>query len=309
VHYIITGGAGFIGSHLADRLLALGHAVTIFDDLSSGKQQNVPVGAQFVKGDIRDKIAFAEAIETAQGCFHLAAVASVSRSLEEWFETHSINQGGTVQVFEACARRHIPVVYASSAAVFGDNPTLPLGEDSSTHPLSPYGLDKLLCEYQAIMGQTVLNLASAGMRFFNVYGPRQDPNSPYSGVISIFMRHLQDNKPLPILGDGLQTRDFIYVGDVVSALVAAMEKLHQQKLRQEVFNICTGKAVTVLEMAKTLCDIAKRHDAFNHLPPREGDIRHSRGNPSKMQQTLGVTATTTLSTGLEQTWLSYVNPS
>lgn len=302
--YLITGGAGFIGSHLAEALLAAGNQIAVLDDLSTGKRENLTAQSQLIIGDIRDVEAVKQAMQGCAGVFHLAAVASVTRSIEEWAHSHSVNQMGAVVVFEQAAKLGIPVVYASSAAVYGDNTNLPLAETETPSPLSPYGLDKLSCEIQAAMGATCLGLKSIGMRFFNVYGPRQDPKSPYSGVISIFMDKLASGQPLKIFGDGEQSRDFIYVGDVVAHLIAAMQKLHSGHSRPEVLNVCTENSVSVKELAILLREISTKEVGIEYAEARTGDIRHSRGNSAKAKALLCTEATTELKSGLSRTWQS-----
>jgi UDP-glucose 4-epimerase len=305
MRYCVTGGAGFIGSHLVEELLSAGHAVTVLDDLSTGRRAFVPPSVEFIEGSILDLPVLTRAMKGCDGVFHLAAIASVARSLEEWGFTHDVNQSGSVYVFEQAAKSGIPVVYASSAATYGANVNLPLAESETMDPLSPYGLDKLACEWQARIGHKALRLKSAGMRFFNVYGPRQDPKSPYSGVISIFMQHLQDQKALTIFGDGLQSRDFIYVGDVIRHLMAGMDQLHKGSFECEVFNVCTGMETTVLDMAGILKTCAGSDAKIEHKQARDGDIRHSRGNPEKAKRLLHVEAQTPFKQGIQHTWYAF----
>lgn len=188
--YLVTGGCGFIGSHLVDALLGGGHEVRVVDDLSTGKRENLPDGVELFLGDVADGALMRRAMMDVDGCFHLAAVASVQRGNEDWLGTHRVNLTGAVTVFDLARNCRpsgpVPVVYASSAAVYGDNPALPLAEDAATRPLSAYGADKLGCELHARVAWLVHRVPNVGFRFFNVYGPRQDPKSPYSGVIAIF---------------------------------------------------------------------------------------------------------------------------
>lgn len=300
--YLVTGGAGFIGSHLVETLLRDGHSVAVLDDLSTGKRENIPSEVVFYQGDVRDASIVANAIENCAGVFHLAAIASVTRSMQEWAHTHSVNQMGAVVVFEQAAKRTIPVVYASSAAVYGDNHHLPLSETEPPKPLSPYGLDKLACELQAAMGRECQGLQSIGLRFFNVYGERQDPKSPYSGVISIFIDQLTKGNPLQIYGDGEQSRDFIYVGDVVQFLMQAMQWLHLGNIGAEVLNVCTEKAVSIKELAILLREVSERTVEILHKEARIGDIKHSLGNAKKASELLSVKANIKLVDGLKKTW-------
>jgi len=304
MRYLVTGGAGFIGSHLLDALIAAGNEVVVLDNFSSGKRDNIPhhPAVTVIEGSICNAQAVRTSAEGCNGVFHLAAIPSVTQSVDEWAATHRVNQSGAVEVFEVAASLGIPVVYASSAAVFGDNPALPLSENSETAPLSPYGLDKLACEWQAKIGGSLCGLSSVGLRFFNVYGPRQDPKSPYSGVISIFMQRCKQEKPLTIYGDGLQTRDFIYVGDVVAHLLAAMRYAEQGEAVTEVFNVCTGMPASVKELAGMLASISRNPHAIEYVDARAGDIRFSCGNPEKALKQLGLSAKTLLAEGLGITW-------
>jgi UDP-glucose 4-epimerase len=300
--YLVTGGAGFIGSHLADALLAEGHQVRILDDLSSGSRANLPPTADFVEGDVRDPAMVERLIADAAGVFHLAAIASVERSREAWLATHTVNLSGTVAVLDVVRRARqarIPVVYASSAAVYGGSANLPLSESEPGAPLTAYGADKLGCELHARIGATVYGLATIGLRFFNVYGPRQDPASPYSGVVSIFCRRLARGEPLDIHGDGWQERDFIYVGDVVRLLLKAMAG---QPVGAEIYNVCTGIGTSVRALAQALATIRGAEPSFRYLPARAGDIARSIGDPRRVQARFGWTAETPLSLGLARTF-------
>src|SRR5260221_1856111 len=241
-HYLVTGGCGFIGSHLCEALLARGDRVRILDDLSTGKLENKPKNAELVRGDIADPATVEQAMKAVDGCFHLAAVASVEKANRDSLGTHRSTLTGTITVFDAASRARggqaVPVVYASSAAVYGDNVDMPLSEVSATRPLSAYGADKLGCEMHARVASLVHHVPTVGLRFFNVFGPRQDPTSPYSGVISIFADRLRSGRPVPIFGDGRQTRDFVYVGDAVIPLQAAVRVMPPGGAA---FNICTGR--------------------------------------------------------------------
>ncbi|ASP40937.1 epimerase [Bacterioplanes sanyensis] len=296
-NYLITGGCGFIGSHLADRLLAAGHRVRILDDLSSGHMANVSPACDVIVGDVTDADTVQHCMRNMDGCFHLAAVASVQRSNEEWARTHQINLTGSVNVFDAAKQQKTPVVYASSAAVYGDNADMPLREVSSVRPLTAYGADKLGSELHARVAALMHDIPNVGLRFFNVFGPRQDPSSPYSGVISIFVDRLLKQQPLTIFGDGEQTRDFIYVADVVSFLVAAMDKADTT---HPVFNVCTGQCITINQMARMLLTLTSSNAGIRHMKARQGDIRVSIGNPSKANRELGVVAQYSVLEGLRK---------
>ncbi len=296
--YLVTGGAGFIGSHLVDRLIACGHKVRIVDDLSTGKLENIRSGAELIRGDVADRGLMQDAMQGAAGCFHLAAIASVARCNEDWTNTHRTNMGGTVAVLDA-ARAHgnVPVVYASSAAVYGLQHRLPIAETNPMAPRSSYGADKLGGELQAQAAFIVHGLPSAGFRFFNVYGPRQDPSSPYSGVISIFASRLAAGQPITINGDGGQTRDFIFVSDIVRFLMAGMEEVRRSP-RALVLNACTGQATSIRELARLLAGITDSSSEIRTAPARPGDIRDSVGDPSQAERVLGLRAEICLQSGL-----------
>ena len=239
--FLVTGGCGFIGSHLCDALLREGHAVRVLDDLSSGSPENLPRGVEFVRGDVARPETARLALNGVQGCFHLAAIASVERGMQDWVGTHRVNLTGTIVLLEQIrrlpGRERIPFVYASSAAVYGDCDALPLTETSVPRPLSAYGADKLACELHARVASVAHDIPTVGLRFFNVFGPRQNPASPYSGVISIFCDRLGRGEAVEVFGDGHQTRDFIFVRDVVTALVHAMTICPSGA---PVFNVWTG---------------------------------------------------------------------
>ncbi|WP_416899953.1 MAG: NAD-dependent epimerase/dehydratase family protein [Minwuia sp.] len=298
-HWLVTGGCGFIGSHLSDALVARGDAVTIVDDLSTGNRDNPPAEAEIVVGDIRDADLMERLMEGKDGCFHLAAVASVQKCTEEWADSHKVNLTGTINVFDAAKKAgRKPVVYASSAAVYGDNPNVPLTEDAETKPLSAYGADKLGCELHGRVAHGVHGVPNTGFRFFNVFGPRQDPKSPYSGVIAIFTDRIRAGQGITIFGDGGQVRDFVYVGDVVRHLIAAMDAGGG---RGDVYNVCTGKQTSVLELAHTVAEICGTKAGITHAEARAGDIRTSIGNPSKATAAFGVPAEMAFRDGLKLT--------
>ena len=303
-HYLVTGGAGFIGSHLADALLAEGHRVRVLDDLSTGRPGNLDPRCELVRGCVADPQAVGAAMQGVEGCFHLAAIASVARGNEDWRGTHLVNQTGTVTVLDAArAAGRIPVVYASSAAVYGNLGEAVAHETLPPAPLTAYGADKLGSELHGAVAWQVHGVPSVGMRFFNVFGPRQDPHSPYSGVISIFAALAAADRPITVHGDGRQERDFIYVGDVVAHLRAAMRRIAAQPDRL-VLNVCTGRATSVLDLARTLGRLHGRAPRIAHGPARAGDIRRSLGDPARAIATLGVQAGVALEEGLARTMAS-----
>ena len=297
--FLVTGGAGFMGSHLVDALLEEGHRVRVLDDLSSGHRHNLPRQIEFLHADVTDPLAVEQAFEGIDGCFHLAAIASVVRSNTEWLRTHQVNLTGTINVFDQARRqrhrREIPVIYASSAAVYGDCGSIPIAEDTAAAPLSAYGADKRACELHARVAGAVHRIPTAGLRFFNLYGPRQDPRSPYSGVISIFADRLKRGEPVEIFGDGEQVRDFTYVGDAVVALRRALSAASTEA---PVFNVCTGKGTTVRALAETMAALHQTAFAAHHSPARSGEVRISLGDPRRAAEQLGFRAETALADGL-----------
>ena len=308
--WFVSGGAGFIGSHLCHALRARGDRVRVLDDMSTGKRANLPDGVELTIGDAADADIVRTMVDGVDGCFHLAAIASVERGMENWLGTHRVNLTATIALFDALRRQPIkpPVVYASSAAVYG-TPTpqsdaqQPIAEDTPCHPLSAYGADKLGCEHHARVATHVHGIPTIGLRFFNVYGPRQDPASPYSGVISIFCNRIRRGEPIDVFGDGGQTRDFIFVSDVVIALLAAMDK---RPPGAPVFNVCTGTPTSVKTLAQTIADLANARPEIRHRPPRSGEIRHSTGSPERARAVLGTPPPLALRAGLAQVldWLA-----
>ena len=300
-HYLVTGGAGFIGSHLVDALLADGHHVRVLDDLSSGRIENLPHGVDLVTADVTDEGAVRRALGDVDGCFHLAAIASVERCQHEWLRSHKVNLAGAITVFDEACRaqaalgRLLPVVYASSAAVYGNTNEIPITEAAPTRPVNAYGIDKLGCELHAAVAGRVHKLHSVGLRFFNVYGPRQDPHSPYSGVISVFCRQILRGAPLEIHGDGNQVRDFVYVCDVVDALRLAMESA---SLTPQVYNVCTGAGTKISELGTMIAQLRGVPFSPHYTSARAGDVRASVGDPRQARENLKFSATTPLERGL-----------
>jgi len=305
--YLVTGGCGFIGSHLVEALISRGNHVRVLDNLSTGSIGNLPAGAMLQRGDVSDPEDVRAAMEGVAGCFHLAAIASVERSTNDWFGTHRTNLSGTIAVLDAARRRGgqspIPVVYASSAAVYGDNSDLPLRETAQPRPLSPYGADKYGSELHATIASEIHNVPTIGLRFFNVYGPRQDPRSPYSGVISIFCDRLSRRQPIDIFGDGSQTRDFIFVTDVVKALLSAMQRAFECR---GVFNVCSGKGVSILNLARLVADLCGCQAEVYFRPSRPGEIAHSYGDRTLVRRQLELPRPVLLRSGLAAT-LAWAN--
>lgn len=301
---LITGGCGFIGRHLTSALLAAGEKVIVLDDLSTGSKDALPQGAELVIGDITTTDIFDALVAQADRVYHLAAIASVERSRTDWYRAHTVNIGGTVNLFHAIAKsgKKLPVVYASSAAIYGDSDALPLAETTPAKPLSAYGADKYACEVHGKIAAELHGIPNAAMRFFNVYGPGQDPKSPYSGVISIFMDKARKGDPMTIFGDGSQSRDFVFVADVVRALRAAMEAAQLDGAGHEVFNVGTGKAITIQELARTIISLGGDRSELLFGPPREGEILHSYCDNRLAEKKLGFLPNTELVDGLKATY-------
>ncbi len=297
---LITGGAGFIGSHTADLLLQSGIAVRVLDNLSSGYRHNLPEHHdlfEFVEGDIRDKAMVNSCMQGVSHCLHLAAQVSVVASLEDPEFSAQQNIVGFVNVIEAVKNHNVKrLVYASSAAIYGDPIIIPLPEEVEKTQLSPYGVEKQVNELYAALYNTLYNTSSLGQRFFNVFGPRQDPKSPYAGVIALFVDRISEAKPLTIFGDGEQTRDFIYVGDVARANVAALQKTDVCGA----CNIATGEKTSLLDLVEVLSDLTGQTSEVSFDKPRDGDIVHSLAITTKMNDELQVTAQTSLKQGLEK---------
>lgn len=305
--YLVTGGCGFIGSHLVEALVARGARIRVLDDLSSGSLENLPRHVELVRADVSDPEAVRQAMQEVDGCFHLAAVASVERSTHHWYETHRTNLSGTIAVLEAAkpcgSRGPVPVVYASSAAVYGDSTDLPLQETLTPRPRSPYGADKYGSELHARIASEIHKIPTVGLRFFNVYGPRQDPRSAYSGVISIFCDRLCRGQPIDIFGDGSQTRDFVFVKDVVAALVAAMDGASEYS---GVLNVCSSRATSILELATSIAALCDQQLRIRYHASRTGEIAHSYGDRSLARARLSLADPADLRTGLAATlaWLT-----
>jgi UDP-glucose 4-epimerase len=297
---LVTGGAGFIGSHLVDRLLADGYRVRVLDNFSTGKRENLPeagdleiiTGDVGCLGDVRKTMAGVELV------FHEAAIASVPKTIQDPLGSHQTNYVGTLNVLEAArqagARR---VVFASSAAVYGDLPELPKREDMPLKPLSPYAVDKLASEFACRMYTYLHGLETVCLRYFNIYGPRQDPSSPYSGVISIFADRLNKGEQPVIFGDGGQTRDFVFVSDVVEA---NMKAAITDEVAGTVINIATGREVTLNALLGSMCRVYRTAFDPRYERARAGDIRHSSAMPALASEVLGWQAAVGLDAGLDR---------
>lgn len=296
---LVVGGAGFIGSHTVEALLAQGYRVRVLDDLSSGKVENLPPRhpqLELIVGDVRDGDTVQRAMHGIKGCIHLAAQVSAARSVEDPHGSAQRNIVGFINTIEAVRAERVPrLVYASSAAVYGESQNLPLDEDEPLRPTNPYGLEKQVDELYAGLYARLHGLNSIGLRYFNVYGPRQDPSSPYSGVISRFMQNLSAGQALTVFGDGHQTRDFIYVGDVAQANVRALAADSRG-----VCNVATGQRIDLLRLVEILDDCLGRGAELRFEPARAGDIRHSCGSNARLRQQLAFTPQQSIEQGLAE---------
>lgn len=300
MNILVTGGAGFIGSHLTERLLKQGHRVRVLDNLSTGKLDNLPrhPALTFIKGDVCDALLVDECMDGVEVVYHLAAVASVQASVDDPLGTHRSNLVGTINLLESARQQRVSrFFYASSAAVYGDTTDLPIGEDTPLNPLTPYAIDKLSGEYYLKYYAKQSGFSGIAFRFFNIYGPRQDPSSPYSGVISIFTDRALTRRPITIFGDGEQSRDFVFVKDLVDVLVQGLEVPLEDVA---VVNVGGGASVTLLDLLSALETILARPLHRKHEAPRAGDIRHSLADTSALREFFGRVPATSLTAGLEQ---------
>lgn len=297
---LVTGGAGFIGSHTVDYLLQQNCYVTVLDNLYSGKILNLKMShpnLEFIEGDILEFPLMQDLVKNCDAVLHLAAIASVPESIANPIYSMLVNTQGFVHVLQAIhtSKRNIRVVYASSAAVYGDNTSLPCNENQTGIPLSPYALQKMNCEQYAALFQSLHGINSMGLRYFNVYGERQDPSSPYSGVISRFIDRYRDNQALTIYGDGLQTRDFIYVEDVARANWLALQSEHHG-----VLNIATGKPESLLNLIDYIEAAGGKSAKREFEENRAGDIKSSYAATQAAADYLDFTAGISLKAGIKQ---------
>jgi nucleoside-diphosphate-sugar epimerase len=300
VQALVTGGAGFIGSHLVDALRGHGHEVRVLDDLSNGFRRNVPDGVEFHLGDVSDAEVVRRAMEGVDVVFHQAALGSISRSLKDPLRTNLVNVQGTLAVLE-CARQAGTrrVVIASSSSVYGGLAPLPASERYSPVPRSPYAVSKLTGEHYARVFTELLGVETVCLRYFNVYGPRQRADSPYAAVIPLFVDALRSGRSAEIHGDGLQSRDFTFVSDVVQAnLLAASAP--GERCGGRVYNIAGGRQHSVLDLLRTLGTLLGVQPTAEYAPPRPGDVRDSHADLSAASADLGYAPTVTLADGLRR---------
>lgn len=300
--YLVTGGAGFIGSHIVDALVKRGDSVRILDDFSSGRRENIAHNldrVQLIEGDLTDSEIVRKAVRGVDFILHLGAISSVPRSLADPLASHRVNATGTLHVLmaarEAGVRR---VVYSSSSAVYGNDPTLPKNEDMPLYPLSPYAVSKLAGEHYCTAFHQVYGLPTVSLRYFNVFGPRQDPNSEYAAVIPKFITAMVLGESPVIYGDGLQSRDFIYVANVVNANLLACERASAVG---QVMNIASGDRVTLLDLVAELNGILDTHSQPRFEAERPGDVKHSQADIARARKLLGFAEVTPFRQGLRET--------
>ena len=307
MRYLVTGGAGFIGSNTVDELVRRGHDVIVLDDLSAGKEANLQKVWQqitFIRGSITDRETMAKACRGADYVLHLAARTSVPGSVKQPLETNQINVDGTLNVLVAARDAGVRrVVFASSSSIYGDTATLPTHEATPLEPISPYGVSKLVGELYGRVFHRTYGLDFVALRYFNVFGPRQDPGSPYSGVLSLFISAMRDGGQPNVFGDGEQSRDFTYVENVVTANLQACE---MPGIAGRSFNLGTGGRYTLNYTLQLLAGFAHRAAKPKYGPPREGDIRDSQADISLAQQILGYEPEVTFEAGLHKTWDWYL---
>lgn len=303
MRYLVTGGAGFIGSNTVDELVRRGHTVTVLDDLSAGSESNladVRGKVELIIGSITDRPTLDRATRGAEYVLHLAARTSVPRSVQDPAETNRVNVDGTLQVLlaarDASVRR---VVFASSSSIYGETPTLPKREDMAPAPISPYGVSKLVGELYGNVFQRIYGIEFVALRYFNVFGPRQNPGSPYSGVLSLFASALRDGNPPKVYGDGEQSRDFTFVKNVAELNIQACETPGVSGLA---FNGGTGGRFTLNYTLKLFEKFAGRPSNAQYVEPRKGDIRDSQADISLARQKLGYDPRVGFEEGLRRTW-------
>ncbi len=304
--YVVTGGAGFIGSNLVASLLQQGAGVKVIDNFSTGREENLrPLQSAYgdrlavTRGDIRDLGLLQNEFRGAAGVFHLAAIPSVEQSVREPLPCHDVNVTGTLNTFLAARNMEVPrVVFASSCAIYGDSEALPKVEDMPNRCLSPYAAHKAAGEQYAQLFYSLYGLKTICLRFFNVFGPRQDPASDYAAVIPKFIQRLRNGQRPMVFGDGAQTRDFIYVGDIVSAKLAAMKA---ERGFGEIYNIGTGRSHSLNELVTILNGILGTSLPAEYAPARPGDVRFSSAQVKKAEQILGFRSEVSFTEGLERT--------
>ncbi|HSL55574.1 MAG TPA: SDR family oxidoreductase [Pyrinomonadaceae bacterium] len=300
---LVTGGAGFIGSHIAAGLMASGARVRVLDDLSTGHRENLDeIGGDldFIEGSVADEALLDKILDGVEVVFHEAAIPSVPRSVEQPKQTHVASVDGTFSLLMAARDKRVRrVIYAASSSAYGDQPTLPKAEQMSPDPLSPYAVAKLVGEYYCQVFSRVYGLETVSLRYFNVFGPRQDPGSQYSGVVSRFISALLSGEKPVIYGDGEQSRDFTYIDNVVAANLSAASA---KDASGKVINIANGQQITLNELLAELKDLTGKQDVTaEYLPSRVGDVKHSLADITLARRFLGYESKVELREGLQRT--------
>ena len=301
---LVTGGAGFIGSNLTEALLKGKHFVRVLDDFSTGKRENLTLDKGYpsletIEGDIRDLRTCKQVIKGVDYVFHQAALPSVQRSIEDPETSNAVNVGGTLNILLAAKEEGVKrVMYAASSSIYGDTPTLPKHEEMPPHPLSPYALQKYVGEQYCRLFYQLYGLETISLRYFNIFGPRQDPNSLYSAVIPKFIDALVQDRPPIIFGDGEQSRDFTYIENVVQANLLAMSAEH---LHGEVINIACGQRISLNQLLKVLKEILGSKQSPIYQEPRKGDVKHSLADIRKAKQIIHYEPEVGIEIGLNKT--------
>jgi nucleoside-diphosphate-sugar epimerase len=304
VNVLVTGGAGFIGSNLTEALLQRGHFVRVLDDFSTGKRENLIFGKEYpsleiIGGDICDLSTCQKAMEKVEYVFHQAALPSVQRSIEDPGASNAINVGGTLNVLLAAGQEKVKrVIYASSSSIYGDTPALPKHEEMRSNPLSPYALQKYIGEQYCRLFCQLYNLDTVSLRYFNIFGPKQDPNSLYSAVIPRFIDALLHDRPPIIFGDGEQSRDFTYIENAIQANLLAMSA---ERLHGEAINIACGKRISLNQLLNVLKEILGSKLSPVYQEPRKGDVRHSLADIRKGKEVLNYEPAVGVEAGLKKT--------
>jgi nucleoside-diphosphate-sugar epimerase len=299
--YLVTGGAGFIGSHLTEELTRRGEHVRVVDSLTTGHRKNLAhlSGIDFLEGDLADLAVAKRAVEGVDYVLHQAAIPSVPRSVEDPIASNRANIDSTLNVLVAARDAGVKrVVYAGSSSAYGNTPTLPKREDMPANPLSPYALQKLVGEQYMQMFTALYGLETVTIRYFNVFGPRQDPSSPYSGVISVFAKALLANTAPTIYGDGEQTRDFTYVANVVDGVLRAVKA---PGASGQVVNVATGSRISLNTLFKTMRDVVGARVDVTYAPTRHGDVRDSQADITRARTLLGYEPLVSFEEGLKKT--------
>jgi UDP-glucose 4-epimerase len=305
---LVTGGGGFIGSNIVDELVRRNEKVRVIDNFSTGKRENlsgVTGKIELVEGDIRDEKIMRKALKGVDYVYHQAALRSVPRSVDDPISTNDVNVAGTLLLLYLAKQLGVKrVVYAASSSAYGDNPELPKVETQLPAPISPYAVSKLVCEYYCSVYSKIYGLETVSLRYFNVFGPRQDPMSAYAAVIPKFISLALENKPLEIHGDGLQSRDFSYIDNVVSANMLAMKAKDSSG---GVFNIACGEKYTILDIAETIGKAINKKPEYKYFPARVGDVKHTLADISKAKKNIGYKVKVNFSEGMQRTIESFMN--